>query len=81
MDYQTGDTLPFCASLAAAQIYGQKCVRKGKNSNNTTRTTTLVVLELVFFLFLYFLAGFRVQRLSPGQLQGTTTSNDLSPDS
>lgn len=83
LDYQTGDTLPFCASLAAAQIYGQKCVRKGNNSNNITRTTTttLVVLELVFFLFLYFLAGFRVQRLSPGQLQRTTTSNDLSPDS
>lgn len=34
LDYQTGDTLPFCASLAAPQIYGQKCVRKRNNNNN-----------------------------------------------
>lgn len=49
LDYQTGDTLPFCASLAAPQIYGQKCVRKRNNNNNKNKkTTTLVVLELVF---------------------------------
>lgn len=50
LDYQTGDTLPFCASLAAPQIYGQKCVRKRNNNKNNKnkKTTTLVVLELVF---------------------------------